>query len=45
MFSTSSQKRFWMFKDDTDVANARISANLKYITTMGKHMSVIHFIA
>nr|CAG4647992.1 EOG090X080D [Moina brachiata]SVE93072.1 EOG090X080D [Moina brachiata] len=40
MFATSSQKKCWMFKDDTDVSNARISGNLKYISTRGKHMSV-----
>nr|CAG4643286.1 EOG090X080D [Ilyocryptus agilis] len=40
MFSTSSQRRFWMFKDETEVADARLKANLSYINSRGRHMTV-----
>nr|SVE70488.1 EOG090X080D [Daphnia similis]SVE71112.1 EOG090X080D [Daphnia similis]SVE71743.1 EOG090X080D [Daphnia similis]SVE72371.1 EOG090X080D [Daphnia similis] len=40
MFATSTQRHFWMFKDETDVSNARLSANLKYISSRGRNMTV-----
>nr|CAG4649425.1 EOG090X080D [Scapholeberis mucronata]SVE93682.1 EOG090X080D [Scapholeberis mucronata] len=39
MFASSTQRNFWMFKDESDVSNARLSANLKYIASKGKNMA------
>jgi len=43
MFATSTQRNFWMFKDETDVTNARLSANIKYISSRGRNMTVSCF--
>jgi hypothetical protein len=43
MFATSTQRHFWMFKDETDVSNARLSANIKYISSRGRNMTVSCF--
>ena len=40
MFATSTQRNFWMFKDETDVSNSRLSANIKYISRRGRNMTV-----
>lgn len=32
MFATSSQKKFWMFRDELEISNCRVAANTKYIT-------------
>nr|CAG4651069.1 EOG090X080D [Simocephalus serrulatus]SVE94302.1 EOG090X080D [Simocephalus serrulatus] len=48
MFATSTQRNFWMFKDERDVFNARLSSNIKYIKSRGKNMTVeeqeVHFL-
>lgn len=43
MFATSTQRSFWMFKDENDVSNARLSANIKYISSRGRNMTVSCF--
>lgn len=40
MFSTSSQRKCWMYKDELEISNARLAANVKYINTRGQHMTV-----
>nr|CAG4648710.1 EOG090X080D [Polyphemus pediculus] len=39
MFSTSTQRKFWMFRDEQEIAHARVAANAKYIGSRGKLMS------
>nr|SVE76449.1 EOG090X080D [Daphnia longispina] len=41
MFATSTQRNFWMFKDETDVSNSRLSANIKYISRRGRNMTAV----
>ena len=40
MFSTSTQQKCWMFRDEHEIHNCRLAANVKYISSRGKLMSV-----
>ena len=40
MFSTSSQKKMWMFRDESDVANTRQMVNANFIRNRCRSMNV-----